>query len=141
MRILFDTDVVLDLILAREPFAQDAVKLFDLAEKGVFEIYLSAITPLNIFYVARKATQVGDLRSAIKQLLERVGICSLDKTVLVAAFGLRFVDYEDAVQHSSATAAGIDAIVTRNDRDYKNSILPVYTHERFLEYLEIDQEE
>jgi len=132
MRVLLDTDVVLDLILAREPFARDAVELFDLAEAGAFEPYISAITPLNIFYIARTAKAVRDLRHAIQMLLERVGVCPVNKSILTSALTLRFIDYEDAVQHSSATAESVDAIVTRNVRDYKNSTLAVYTPEDFL---------
>ena len=60
MRVLIDTDVVLDVILAREPFAKDAAELLDLSEKGFFQSYVSAITPLNIFYIARKAKAVRD---------------------------------------------------------------------------------
>src|SRR5713226_888651 len=114
MRTLLDTDVVLDVILAREPFAKDAAELLDLGEQRLFEPYVSPITPLNIFYIARKAKAVRDLRQAIQSLIETVGVCPIDKSILTSAFELRFVDYEDAVQHESATAAGVEAIVTRD---------------------------
>lgn len=135
MRVLIDTDVVLDVILAREPFAKDAIELLDLAESGAFEPYVSAITPLNIFYIARRAKAVRDLREAVQLLLERTTVCPIDESILYAAFAVRFVDYEDAVQHCSATAAGLDAIVTRNLHDYKYSILPVYSPKSFLDHL------
>jgi predicted nucleic acid-binding protein len=70
MRVLLDTDVVLDLIMARLPFASTVGELFDLSELGVFEAHISALTPLNIFYIARKATTATDLRQAIKQLIQ-----------------------------------------------------------------------
>lgn len=139
MRVLLDTDVVLDLVLARQPFANDAAELFDLIDTRAFEAYVSAITPLNIFYVARKAKQVRDLRQAIQMLLQKVGVSPINKSTLTEAFTLRFVDYEDAVQHCSATAAGLDAIVTRDVRDYKYSTLPVYTPESFLVHLKTIQ--
>ena len=141
MRVLLDTDVVLDVILAREPFAKDAAELFDLSEKGLFEAYISAITPLNIFYIARKAKAVRDLRQAIQALLEKVGVCAIDKSILTSAFTLQFVDYEDAVQHSSATAIGLDAIVTRDIHDYKYSTVPVFTPDAFLRHLKSNQQE
>lgn len=141
MRVLLDTDVVLDVILAREPFAKDAVELFDLIENGFFEAYVSAITPLNIFYIARKAKAVRDLRQAIQALLQRVGVCAIDKSILTSAFALRFVDYEDAVQHSSAAAAGLDAIVTRDIHDYKYATLPVFTPDAFLKHLKSQQDQ
>jgi predicted nucleic acid-binding protein len=138
MRTLLDTDVVLDVILAREPFAKEAAQLFDLAEQGLFEPYISAITPLNIFYIARKAKAAPDLRQAIQSLVETVGVCPIDKSILSSAFDLRFVDYEDAVQHSSATAAGLEAIVTRDLHDYKYSTLPVFSPTDFLAKLEAE---
>src|SRR5260370_33976929 len=110
MRTLLDTDVVLDVILAREPFAKDAAELLDLGEQGLVEPYVSAITPLNIFYIARKAKAVRDLRQAIQTLLETVGVCPIDKSILTSAFELRFVDYEDAVHRDTATAAAVEAI-------------------------------
>ena len=140
MRTLLDTDVVLDVILAREPFAKEAAELLDLGEQGLFEPYVSAITPLNIFYIARKAKPVRDLRQAIQSLLETVGVCPIDKSILTSAFELRFVDYEDAVQHESATAAGVEAIVTRDIHDYKYATLPVFTPEDFLQHLKSQQQ-
>ena len=137
MRTLLDTDVVLDVILAREPFAKEAAELLDLGEQGLFEPYVSAITPLNIFYIARKAKAVRDLRQAIQSLLETVDVCPIDKSILRSAFDLRFVDYEDAVQHESATAA---AIVTRDIHDYKYATLPVFTPEGFLQHLKSQQQ-
>ena len=141
MRVLLDTDVVLDVILAREPFARDAVELFDLADKGAFEPYISAITPLNIFYIARKAKAVRDLREAIQLLVQKFGVCPLNQSILSAAFLVRFVDYEDAVQHCSALEGRLDAIVTRNVHDYKYSTLPVYTPDDFLQHLQSNQKQ
>lgn len=141
MRVLLDTDVVLDVLLAREPFARDAIELFDLAETGAFEPYISAITPLNVFYIARKAKAVRDLREAIQLLVQKFSICPIDKSILTAAFEVRFVDYEDAVQHCGATAAQLDAIVTRDVHDYKYSTLPIYTPDGFLQRLRANPEE
>jgi predicted nucleic acid-binding protein len=141
MRVLLDTDVVLDVILAREPFAKDAAELLDLSERGIFEPYVSAITPLNIFYIARKAKAVRDLRQAIQALLQKVGVCTVDKSILTSALAVRFVDYEDAVQQCSATAAGLDAIVTRNVHDYKYSTLPVFSPDDFLQHLKSQQQQ
>jgi len=139
MRVLLDTDVVLDLIMARIPFASAAGELFDLSEQGVFQAHVSALTPLNIFYIARKAKSSTDLRAAIKQLVQSVNVCPIDEAILVAAFALPFSDYEDAVQHCCATASSLDAIVTRNTKDYKNATLPVYSPTDFLDQLKHQQ--
>jgi predicted nucleic acid-binding protein len=135
MRVLLDTDVVLDVFLARAPFAKPAAELLDLNEQGLFEAYISGITPINIFYIARKAKSRADLRQAIGHLLRTVRVCPLDQSMLTTALTMPFADYEDAVQHASATAAGLDAIVTRNLDDYQNASLPVFTPADFLTHL------
>lgn len=139
MRALLDTDVVLDVITARTPFAEAAAELLDLNEQGLFEAYISGITPINVFYIARKAQSSTDLRQAIRQLLRTVRVCPLDHSILTSAFALPFSDYEDAVQRASATASGLDAIVTRNLNDYKNATLPVFAPADFLNYLKAQQ--
>jgi predicted nucleic acid-binding protein len=135
MRVLFDTDVVLDVIAERVPFAAAASELLDFSEQGLFEAYISAITPINIFYIARKAKSSADLRKAIGQLLRTVRVCPVDHAVLVSALTSPIADYEDAVQHASAVAVGLDAIVTRNLGDYKNATLHVYSPTGFLNQL------
>lgn len=139
MRVLLDTDVILDVITARMPFTAEAEELLDLSEQGAFEAYISALTPLNVFYIARKAKNSANLKESIKELLETVKVCPINDSVLNAAFALPFNDYEDAVQHCCATAAGLEAIVTRNVRDYKNSVLPVFTPAEFLSHIRSQQ--
>jgi len=135
MRVLLDTDVILDVVTARAPFTSEAAELLDLSEKGAFEAYISALTPLNVFYIARKPKSSANLRESIQELLQTVEVCPLTESVLNAAFDMPFSDYEDAVQHCCATAEGLEAIVTRNVRDYKDSTLPVFTPAEFLNHI------
>ena len=140
MRVLLDTDVVMDVMVARLPFAQVSARLLDLAEKGTFEAHVSSITPVNIFYVASKAKSVGDLKEALRRLLQTVRVCPIDHAVLTAALDLPFADYEDAVQYAAAAASKLDAIVTRNLKDYGNATLPVFSPAGFLSQLTPPQE-
>ena len=139
MRVLLDTDVLLDVILARAPFIQPAAALLDLSEQGVFEAYVCAITPLNICYIARTAQSSSGLKQAIADLLRKTHVCPLDHAILVNALSSPINDYEDAVQHACAVADGLDAIVTRNVKDYKNATLPVFTPTDFLNQLRPQQ--
>ncbi|HMF56183.1 MAG TPA: PIN domain-containing protein [Pyrinomonadaceae bacterium] len=141
MRALLDTDVVLDVVLARAPFAKIAAELLDLNEQGLFEAYISGITPINIFYIARKARTSGDLKQAIRELLLSVRVCPIDHSILATALATPFSDYEDAVQHASAVASQLDAIVTRNLDDYKNATLPVFSPTDFLNKLKSESPE
>jgi len=135
MRVLLDSDVVLDFVLEREPFVEAVGELFELIAQGACDGYISGITPVNVFYLMRKAKGVDKARQAIGDLLIAFQVCAITHTVLEDAFALPFADYEDAVQHASAAAIGLDAIVTRNLNDYKNASLPVYSPTDFLNHL------
>jgi len=135
MRVLLDTDVVLDVILAREPFAADSVQLFKLHDQQIIQGCVAAITPVNVFYFVRKFKSMGVARQAVDLLLDSFTVCPLTATVLRAAQALPISDYEDAVQHASGSAVGVEAIVTRNVDDYKNATLPIFTPKDFLRHL------
>ena len=140
MRVLLDTDVVLDHLLERTPFAQAAGRLLELNAQAIVYAYISGITPINIFYVARKVMERDKLMRAINDLLLTVRVCPVTHDVLNQALGLPFTDYEDAVQHASATASQVEAIVTRNLDDYKHAPLPVFSPADFLNRITPTQE-
>lgn len=135
IRALIDTDVILDVLLARQEFVAAASAIWQAQSEGLFEGYISAITPVNVFYIARKLKGAEVARSAVTELLNGWRICPLDGDVLRQAIALPLQDYEDAVQHSSAQKQSIDYVVTRNIDDYKNAVLQVVTPTAFLNLL------
>lgn len=139
MRVLFDSDVVLDFVLDREPFVEPAAALFELHRRGSIDCYVSGITIINVFYVTRKLKGIGAARLAVEGLLAALLICPVGRVVLNDAYRLPFLDYEDAVQHACAVADRLDAIVTRNLEDYKNATLPVFAPADFLDHLKAQQ--
>ena len=141
MRILADNDVVLDFLLERKPFYIEAKELLILAGLRKIEIYVAAITPVNAFYTMRKERDQETAFFAVSGLLKLVEVCNTDKSILQNAFTLGFSDYEDAVQHSSAAASGLDAIITRDVKDYKNATLPIFTPVDFLQHLKSQKDQ
>jgi predicted nucleic acid-binding protein len=139
MRVLLDTDVILDFLLERKPFFQAASDLLELNANGAFDAYISSITPINVFYIGRKAVGAARTKQGIDDLLKLVRVSPIDDSCLIQALGLPFADYEDSVQHASATAAGLDAIVTRNLSDYKSATLRVFSPMDFLSHLRSQQ--
>ena|SRR4028119_185225 len=135
MRVLLDSDVVLDFVLERNPFVEAAGELFELIAQGECDGYISGITPINVFYLMRKTKGMDKARQTISDLLIAFQVCPITHTVLKEAFALPFTDYEDAVQHASAAAIKLDAIITRNLVDYKNATLPIYSPINFLNHL------
>jgi predicted nucleic acid-binding protein len=133
MRVLLDTDVVLDLLLDRAPFAEAAARLWELNAKGDYEGWISALTPVNVYYIARKLKGAAVARQTVKDLLAAYKVCALDFAALDQALGLPLNDYEDAVQHASAASQQLEAIVTRNIADYRGATIKVYAPSDFIQ--------
>lgn len=135
MRVLLDTNVVLDFILKRPPFDLEAKEIIARSARRQITIFVSPITPINAFYTTRKEKGKAVAFQAVEDFLKLVEIAETGKQVLENAFALNFNDYEDAVQSACASAENLDAIVTRNVKDYKNAALPVYSPTDFLRVL------
>jgi predicted nucleic acid-binding protein len=135
VKVLVDTDVILDIFLQRTPFVIAASALWVANEQDRFEASVSGITPINAFYFVRKQADLAAARQAVRSLLAAMEICAVNATVLRGAQMLLMTDYEDAVQHASATASGMEAIVTRNLTHYKNTTLPIFSPADFLAQL------
>lgn len=133
MKVLLDTDVNLDFILQRQPFYTEAKAIFVHLAKGNFEGYVSGITPLNIFYIARKVFGNEKTRLEISNLLQLVKVCSINYQILEQALMSNISDYEDDAQNESAIAENLHAIITRNVKDFSNSTLKIYTPTEFLQ--------
>ena len=132
MRVLFDTDVTLDLLLDRSPHAEAATILFSQAESGLLEGYLCATTVTTIHYLASKGIGNRKSRNAIRKLLSFLAVATVDGGVIARALDGKFRDFEDAVIDQAAKGVGAAAIITRNIRDYKHSEIPAYLPQEFL---------
>ncbi|MBW4514740.1 MAG: PIN domain-containing protein [Timaviella obliquedivisa GSE-PSE-MK23-08B] len=137
MRVLIDTNIVLDFLLQREPFFQDAERLFQAIDAGQVVGYVTATTLTDIFYISRKHTRsVEQARQAVSETLIAMVICSVNRAVLESAFGSGLADFEDAVQIFCAVAQGLDAILTRDMQGFLSSPVPVLSIQEFLQQLE-----
>ncbi|MEA5418219.1 PIN domain-containing protein [Spirulina sp. CCNP1310] len=125
MRVLIDTNVVLDFLQEREPFVANATKLFERIDVGDIEGFIAATTMTNIYYIVRRAAGRAVAQDAITQVLSDLNICTVDLDVLEQALALNFEDFEDAVQYTCAIAYGLSAIVTRDASGFINAEIPV----------------
>ena len=135
MRILLDTDVNLDFVLARQPFFVEAKEIFTQIAQNNVDAYITSITPINIFYIGRKEIGRDVVLQKIQNLLRVVKVGKIDLNMLQNALASPISDYEDAVQHECAVAENLDATVTRNGKDYKNASIKVYSPIEFLQTL------
>jgi predicted nucleic acid-binding protein len=121
MRVLIDTNVVLDVILERKPFVETAIALFALIETGKIQGYISATTITNIFYIVRKLKGREVALEAISRLLRGLNLCSVGTRVIQQALHLNLHDFEDGVQLACAVLESLDAVVTRDGNDFQDA--------------------
>lgn len=133
MRVLLDTNIILDITLKQKPFVESSTSLLQALQEKNDEIFLSATTITDLYYILRKGKGKEIALSLIKNLLEFVEIASVDKNAILQALESDITDFEDAVQENSAKNENITVIITRNERDFKNSELEIYTPESYLE--------
>lgn len=126
MKVLFDTNVVLDVLLAREPHAGVAARLLTLVDNERIEGAVCATTVTTVAYLATKAVGGKESRKLLRRLLDLLAVAAVDRQVLEAALRLDFADPEDAVIHEAAKAWGAAGIVTRNGGDFRRATLPVF---------------
>jgi len=132
MKVLFDTNVVLDVLLARAPHSDVAVQLFNLVDRGRLQGVLCATTITTIHYLATKAAGRAQAKKHLLELMAMFEIAPVDQTVLSQAIELNLPDFEDAVLHESARAFGVAGIVTRNTKDFRGATLPVFSPKELL---------
>ena len=135
MRILFDTNVILDALLTREPHAAPAVALMDIVARKELDALLGATSITTIYYLAEKTIGGSAARQQLSDLLSVFAIAPVTGRVLSDAIALRFRDYEDAVIHEAARHAGATAIVTRNPKDFSAAKLTLYQPAELLRML------
>lgn len=135
MKILIDTNVVLDLLLEREPFVETAIALFEQIERGNLAGYIAATTITNIFYIIRKTEGREVALAAINRLLIGLRFCAVDRQTVKTALTLGLKDFEDSIQLACATLNQLDGIVTRDHKDFIGSDLPIYSPTELLNQL------
>jgi predicted nucleic acid-binding protein len=126
--IFLDTNVVIDFLADRKPFALDAAALFNLAVGTKIKIYISAVSYNNIYYILRQSLSNAVTISLLGELAGMTIIVDVTDKVIRQSLKTDFKDYEDAIQYYCALSIPkVDFIVTRNTKDYKKSTLPVLT--------------
>ena len=138
MKVLFDTNVLLDVLLDREPFATASAGVLSRAEKDEISGYACATTITTLFYLCRKEMGKDDARQNLQTLLSLLGVAPVNQKVVERALQADFNDFEDAILSESAVFVSAAVIVTRNKKDFSNSSVVAYTPEEFLNLLDSD---
>lgn len=134
MKVLLDTNVVLDLLLAREPFVDLAREIFILIENREIEGYLCATSVTTFHYLIQRETNKKEANEIIEKLLILFEVSPVTKKVLYDASVNSGIDYEDSVVYTSAYYSDINIIVTRDKRGFKESKISSLTPKEFLAF-------
>jgi predicted nucleic acid-binding protein len=133
MRVLVDTNVLIDVIAERKPFFQDSAAIWTLAEQGQITGLISAISFTNIYYVVRRLQDMKKARRALQLLRDTFQVAPCDQQVVNQAIEAKFKDFEDAVQYVSAIRVDADCLVSRNPGHFPTAEdCPVLTPAEFL---------
>lgn len=126
MNVLFDTNVVLDALLDRDPWSDAAITLFDEVESGNLVGYLGATTVTTVHYIASRNVGADAAEHMMRDLLSLFEVAPVNRAVLEGAFDLGFADFEDAVLHEAGRLVGVAALTTRDPAGFRGASLRVY---------------
>ena len=115
----------------RVPFYEDAKRLFALGSIGQFDLVTSSLSIVNTIYIGRKY-ELPIVKQRIKSILSFVTVCDLQADVVIKSLDSDWQDYEDSEQSMTAMDTFADCIVTRNKKDFRKSVIPVYTIEELM---------
>jgi predicted nucleic acid-binding protein len=139
MRLLIDTNIILDIALKREPFYKDSASVFKkIDNKNVFG-FVTATTITDIYYIAKKDKGHLIAIEFISNLIQFIDLIGIDKEIILEALTTKFADFEDSIQSVASIYNGIDLIITRNTKDFTDSKVKAFTPIEFLNLIKKDK--
>lgn len=131
-KVFLDTNIIIDFLGEREGFYKYSAKILTLADQKKIKVYTSPSSISNVFYVLAKYE---NSKIALEKIRKFKLLCSMsvmDDEVVEKAIHSNFKDFEDAMQYFSALASNCNIIITRNEKDFKNAMIPVMNAESYL---------
>lgn len=137
MRVLIDTNVIIDALTSREPWNKSAEEIFIMAANHVMDMYITASSATDIYYLVRKYLHdTKQAKRVMEKLYSLVGILPVTEIDCMDALASAVSDYEDAVVERVAVKADIDYIVTRNVKDYQQGVIKAILPEDYISLME-----
>ena len=136
MKVLVDTNVILDVLLKQEPFYKDSFVIFQLADSKNIKGVLAAVSMTNVFFLLRKTKKdITYVYQIMDKLTSLFTVAPIIESTVSTALSLRWKDFEDAIQYVTAKENNVDYIITRNEVDFKNSDIPCMSPADFIAFL------
>lgn len=136
-RVLFDSDVIIDVMANRQPFIVNSAQALNTVATFQVEGYIAGHAVTNIFYILRRQLGVSVTLDILTKLLGKLKVASVTDAVIHSALQTKMTDFEDAVTSEAAFAINLDFIVTRNTKDYVNSSVSAIPPEKLLQLVSI----
>lgn len=137
MRVLIDTNIILDVLLKRSPFYEAAIEVLKLSVREDIQEFVSASAITDIYYIAYKNMRdKAVVRELLKKLLLIVSVAGVSEEEIQKALELGWKDFEDSVQYSVALLNEMNGLITRNVKDYSSSEIQVWEPNQFLELVQ-----
>jgi predicted nucleic acid-binding protein len=137
MKILIDTNVVLDVLINNTEFIDNSKMIFDLAEKKQITGFISASAITDIFYITQRKLGKKITKEAIKKVLKIFYPATVTDNNIYQALDLEWDDFEDSVQYVVGEGHSVDYIVTRNTQDFTFGSITAVTPEQFIKIMSI----
>lgn len=135
MKALADLNILLDLMLDRQPWAADAAALWQAHQDCRLELLVASFTVPTLFYIVRRHKDLAAGHTAVKSVLTTLTIVPVDRATLQLACSFTGSDFEDNLQIACAAQAQVDAIITRDSKDFSGSSIPIWTPTEALTHL------
>lgn len=141
MKFLIDTNIILDVILKREPFYNISAKVLSLSKYDNIILYVSASAITDIYYISSQTLRnKNEAKNILSNLIKIVSIASVSENEIRNALSLLWKDFEDSVQYSVALLQEMDGIITRNKNDYKDAEIEILGPEEILSRLQVNKD-
>lgn len=135
MKVLLDTNILVDDALERQPFLEASEQVLVLVEQGEVEGYVSASTFSDLYYIIRRVRGREWTLNYLRQLITFCQVATVERVAITMALSINFRDFEDAIQYSTAVVNQLDAIVTRNPQDFPVTIPRIMSPEQLIQEL------
>ncbi len=133
MKVLIDTNVIIDALTSREPWNKSAETIFIMAANHMMDLFITASSATDIYYLVRKHLHnENHAKQIMGKLYSLVGILPVSSTECIDALGSPIVDYEDAVIERVSAKADMDYIITRNVNDYQLGMVKAILPDDFI---------
>lgn len=130
--VFVDTNIVIDLLQKRDEFYKEAQELFTLADRKKVKLYISALTFANTYYILSRFYSSEEAKKILSKFKVLVDVLPTTDKIIELALASDFKDFEDAIQFYTALENNSEAIITRNKKDFKNNLIPVFSAKEYL---------